>query len=368
MLADKCDELEASGAEVCTAVDASCLMQIGGGLGRRGSPLRAMHLAEILASSSMSMRGLSEGRQARARERAAAPQPARSDRHDPREARPRRRRAARLGGAPRRRPRDQGGRAGAARRVPAAVRGGRDRRPAATSTGRRDAAEANAVVVEVARAHGATEVAEDEVADDRRDPPERRPRRSRDPRARDRPRRADPPARRRLVVAHPGARRSTATAARSATSSRARSPPASPRTTRTSSPRRRGSTCGSDSWTRKVGVSGANFGVAETGTICVVESEGNGRMCTTLPEVLVTDRRHREARADVRRPRGVPAAAAALLDRRADEPVHLALDRRDARRRPAGAARRAARQRPHARARATRSAARRCTASAAAPA
>ena len=37
-----------------------------------------------------------------------------------------------------------------------------------------------------------------------------------------------------------------------------------------------------------MGVSGANFGVAETGTICVVESEGNGRMCTTLPPVLVT--------------------------------------------------------------------------------
>jgi L-lactate dehydrogenase complex protein LldF len=28
--------------------------------------------------------------------------------------------------------------------------------------------------------------------------------------------------------------------------------------------------------------------VAETGTVCVVESEGNGRMCTTLPQVLVT--------------------------------------------------------------------------------
>ena len=40
--------------------------------------------------------------------------------------------------------------------------------------------------------------------------------------------------------------------------------------------------------TAKVGVSGANFGVAETGTIVVVESEGNGRMCTTLPPVLVT--------------------------------------------------------------------------------
>jgi L-lactate dehydrogenase complex protein LldF len=34
--------------------------------------------------------------------------------------------------------------------------------------------------------------------------------------------------------------------------------------------------------------SGANFAVAETGTIGVVESEGNGRMCLTLPEVLVT--------------------------------------------------------------------------------
>jgi L-lactate dehydrogenase complex protein LldF len=38
----------------------------------------------------------------------------------------------------------------------------------------------------------------------------------------------------------------------------------------------------------KVGFSGANFAVAETGTVCVVESEGNGRMCTTLPPVLVT--------------------------------------------------------------------------------
>jgi L-lactate dehydrogenase complex protein LldF len=35
-------------------------------------------------------------------------------------------------------------------------------------------------------------------------------------------------------------------------------------------------------------VSGANFGIAETGSVCVVESEGNGRFCTTLPETLVT--------------------------------------------------------------------------------
>ena len=51
MLSDKCDELDASGAEVCTAVDASCLLQIGGGLGRRGSNVRTMHLAEILAAT-----------------------------------------------------------------------------------------------------------------------------------------------------------------------------------------------------------------------------------------------------------------------------------------------------------------------------
>ena len=35
-------------------------------------------------------------------------------------------------------------------------------------------------------------------------------------------------------------------------------------------------------------VSGANFAVAETGAVCVFESEGNGRMCLTLPDVLVT--------------------------------------------------------------------------------
>jgi L-lactate dehydrogenase complex protein LldF len=37
-----------------------------------------------------------------------------------------------------------------------------------------------------------------------------------------------------------------------------------------------------------VAVSGANFAVAETGSVVVVESEGNGRMCLTLPDVLVS--------------------------------------------------------------------------------
>ena len=35
-------------------------------------------------------------------------------------------------------------------------------------------------------------------------------------------------------------------------------------------------------------ISGANFAVAETGTLVVVESEGNGRMCLTLPETLIS--------------------------------------------------------------------------------
>jgi L-lactate dehydrogenase complex protein LldF len=38
----------------------------------------------------------------------------------------------------------------------------------------------------------------------------------------------------------------------------------------------------------RVAISGANFAVAETGTIAIVESEGNGRMCTTLPDTLIT--------------------------------------------------------------------------------
>jgi L-lactate dehydrogenase complex protein LldE len=51
ILEDKCLALEGSGAEVCTALDPSCLLQIDGGLSRRGSGIRVMHLAEILASA-----------------------------------------------------------------------------------------------------------------------------------------------------------------------------------------------------------------------------------------------------------------------------------------------------------------------------
>ncbi len=38
----------------------------------------------------------------------------------------------------------------------------------------------------------------------------------------------------------------------------------------------------------EIGISGANFAIAETGGVCVVESEGNGRMCVTMPRTLIT--------------------------------------------------------------------------------
>jgi L-lactate dehydrogenase complex protein LldE len=51
MLDDKIDCIEGTGAKFCTALDASCLLQIGGGLSRRGSAVLPLHVAEILASA-----------------------------------------------------------------------------------------------------------------------------------------------------------------------------------------------------------------------------------------------------------------------------------------------------------------------------
>ncbi|GAA2783756.1 (Fe-S)-binding protein [Kitasatospora paracochleata] len=51
MLADKTAAITAVGAEVLCAADNSCLIHIGGGLSRQGSPVRTMHLAEILAAT-----------------------------------------------------------------------------------------------------------------------------------------------------------------------------------------------------------------------------------------------------------------------------------------------------------------------------
>ena len=50
MLADKLRHVEATGAGAVCACDASCLLHLRGGLERRGSPVRAVHLAEVLAA------------------------------------------------------------------------------------------------------------------------------------------------------------------------------------------------------------------------------------------------------------------------------------------------------------------------------
>ncbi len=51
MLADKVRTILDTGAEICTALDSSCLMHIGGGLSRSRTGVRTVHLAEILAAT-----------------------------------------------------------------------------------------------------------------------------------------------------------------------------------------------------------------------------------------------------------------------------------------------------------------------------
>jgi L-lactate dehydrogenase complex protein LldE len=51
MLADKTAAVRATGARFCVAGDASCLLQIGGGLSRLGRAIETRHIAEILAST-----------------------------------------------------------------------------------------------------------------------------------------------------------------------------------------------------------------------------------------------------------------------------------------------------------------------------
>ena len=113
----------------------------------------------------------------------------------------------------------------------------------------------------------------------------------------DRPRRADRAARRRPAEPHPGAgdppqphRDPRHLPARDA----AASDPGADRRAGASWPRPRGCTCARSSSRAEVAISGANFAVAETGTLAVVESEGNGRMCLTLPRDADHRDGHRE--------------------------------------------------------------------------
>lgn len=54
MLADKLRAIQDTGAEVCTSLDSSCLLHIGGGLSRQHAGVKTVHMAEILASQEAS--------------------------------------------------------------------------------------------------------------------------------------------------------------------------------------------------------------------------------------------------------------------------------------------------------------------------
>ncbi|MBI4241454.1 MAG: (Fe-S)-binding protein [Candidatus Rokubacteria bacterium] len=51
ILKKKLENAEATGADCLVACDAGCLMQMSGGLSRKGSRVRAVHLAQVLAGS-----------------------------------------------------------------------------------------------------------------------------------------------------------------------------------------------------------------------------------------------------------------------------------------------------------------------------
>ena len=52
ILDQKIDAIERAGVQAVVSGDASCLMQIGGRLSRKGSTVKVMHLAELLAAGS----------------------------------------------------------------------------------------------------------------------------------------------------------------------------------------------------------------------------------------------------------------------------------------------------------------------------
>ena len=121
MLSDKVRHVLDTRAEVCTSADTSCLMHIGGALRRQRD--RRAHDAPGGDPGGAGMK--LSGRGARvAAGLAAAPQHRQGDDADPRQARARGRRAARLGGAARRRRGDQGAHDGDAARA-AGAPGGR---------------------------------------------------------------------------------------------------------------------------------------------------------------------------------------------------------------------------------------------------
>ena len=126
------------------------------------------------------------------------------------------------------------------------------------------------------------------------------------------------------------------------------SPSATDRAQRRWSPRR-ATCCAQKFLDADVGITGANFLVAETGSSIIVTNEGNGDLTQHAAQDAYRARQHREGRADARGCGGAAARAGALGDRPGISAYTTLIDRAQARRRPrrAGAvSRRPARQWP----------------------
>ena len=357
---DKIDDLLATGAEVLTAGDTSCLMHLGGLLSRQKAPVRVLHLAEILASTGEI--GAGTGMTAPGRPRVREPLPtfagtppfpkaAREALQDG-QLRTNLRRATTTIREKRARvveERDDWEElrlAGAAikdevmRDLPALLEQLESNVAAAGGVVHwaRDAAEANAIVARIVRDHGATEVVKvKSMATQEIELNEALAREGISAwetdlaelivqLGRDLPSHILVPAiHRNRSEIRDIFRREMAGAGRPAPDDLTDEPRALAEAARLHL---------REKFLRaRVAVSGANFAVAETGTVMVVESEGNGRMCLTLPEVLVTVMGIEKLVRDLARSGGLPAAPAALVDCGADEPVHVDVDGRDARRR-----------------------------------
>ena len=327
-----CGAILDTGAEVCTAADNSCLMHIGGGLSPRARG-RARHAPGRDPGQRGRVKDGFPGRGARAR--CADSSCARNLGHATTTIRDKRARVvgrgARLGGAARRGRGDQGrarcahldvhlerleAAVAARRRAPCTGRATPPRRTRSSPT---------------SPAPTARRGRQGQVAGHRRDRPQRRRSRAVGVHARrDRPRRADHPARRRQVLAHPRAGDPPQPRARSATSSGARS--LGRRGLRRPARARRGGarcTCARSSSRRRSASAARTSRVAETGHGGASSSRrATGACARRCPRCSSPWSGIEKLAAALARPRGVPAAAAALVDRRAHEPLHVALDRR----------------------------------------
>ena len=326
MLTDKLRRVLDTGAEVCAAVDNSCLMHIGGGLRPRGAgvrvdaPRRDPRLARTHDARASRARRARRWPTAQLRRNLGHATPTIRDKRAGWWARSPDWEALR----------DAGAAIKDARAAPSRRRTSSTSRQAVQPAGgtvhwARDGAEANAILADIASAHGSDEVikvkslATDEI--------ELNDALAADGIARggDRSRRAHRPARRRRAVAHPRPRDPPQPRARSASCSGARS------TTRGSRRSRRARRGGAAHLRAKflsvpVGVSGANFAVAETGTSASSSPRATGGCARRSPRSSSRSwASRRSSRAGG--PRGHAPAAAALVDRRAHEPVHVALDR-----------------------------------------